>query len=181
MGCCCRPDITAAFTFADDGSPFITTWRAERPNQLVLLRETLGSGECDWPIAAIIAASPRVPHTAAPAASPPVSSFPSFPIHGWNYLFVSPCWFFCCVSSLCPFSNTEKTFPVCWIIEVKLLANSKSGSAPLKIYLAVLTMNIIKAASCGPPKTKRTEEPSHSCFRATVLLSLLHLSSLSPF
>lgn len=53
------------------------------------------------------------------------------PLNPWLKLFVSPYEFFCCVSSLCSFSHTEKMLPVCWIIEVKLLANSKSGSTHL--------------------------------------------------
>lgn len=161
MGCWCHPDITAVFTFADDGSPFITMWRAEGQNHLALLRETPGSGECDWPITAIISANPRVPQTAAPASPPPVSSFPFPPIREKNYLFVSPyyyyysillpqlllCFFF---ASLLPhWENTScllnyRSQVAC---QQQMLFNT-----PLKIHPPVLTMNIIKAASCGPPE-----------------------------
>lgn len=59
----------------------------------------------------------------------------------------------------------------------------KWSNTPLKIHLAVLTMNIIKAASSGPPKRERTEQLSHTCFWTTgcSVQPFVYLSCISPF
>lgn len=106
---------------------------------------------------------------------------PPSPIHGWNYLSVSPCEFFCCASSLCPFSHTEKTLPVCWIIEVKLLANSKSGSAHLQRFIWLFWL--WTSSRLLPVCHQSVEEQRNTVVFGpqAVLLSPKHFYSLSPF
>lgn len=109
---------------------------------------TRGSRECDRFITAIISANPGDPGTAGSCCS-----------SACFFRVMSPVKFFCCVSSLCP--------PLPHWANASPLLNYRSGVAgqqqkwfntPLKIHLAVLTANTAEAASCTPPKRKRTEE-----------------------
>lgn len=130
----------------DDGYPLITT-----QHPLVLLRKTRGSRERDRFITAIISANPGGPGAAGSCRS-----------SACFFLVTSPVKFCCCVSSLCP--------PLPHGANASPLLNYRSGVAgqqqkwfntPLKIHLTVLTANTAEAASCTPPKRKRTEERPH--------------------
>lgn len=72
------------------------------------------------------------------------------------------CFFF--VSFLSHWENTSRLLNYRSQVACQ---QQKWFNTPLKIHLAVFTMNIIEAASCGPPKSKRTGELLHSCFRTT--------------
>lgn len=116
-----------------------------------VVAKTRGSRERDRFITAIISVNAGDPGTAGSCYS-----------SARFFLVMSPVKFFCCVSSLCP--------PLPHWANASPLLNYRSGVAgqqqkwfntPLKIHLAVLTANTAEAASCTPPKRKRTEERPH--------------------
>lgn len=104
-------------------------------------------------------------------------------IRGWNYLSLhttSFVVFLLCVFLLPHWENASRLLNYRSQVACQ---QQKWFNTPLKIHLAVLTMNISKAASSGPPKRERTEQPSHTCFWTTgrsvqPFILFLHLSVL---